>query len=100
MLNRQASILWVIINIFLLMIFSSFLHANNTVVGSIPAEFNVANGVASYSVSIDFAPGRGGMQPELSLNYSSGSGSGSVVLGVGWNLGGLSAIHRCPRTIA
>ncbi len=70
---------------------------STTVVGSTPAEFDVSNGTASYSIPITVAPGRGGMQPELSLNYSSGSGNG--VLGVGWSLGGLSAISRCPRTI-
>jgi len=66
--------------------------------GNIPAEFSVNNGSASYSVPIDVAPGRGGMQPELSINYSSNGGNG--ILGVGWSLGGLSAISRCGRTVA
>jgi hypothetical protein len=34
------------------------------------------------------------MKPELSINYNSNSGNG--LLGVGFGLGGLSAIHRCP----
>ncbi len=68
-----------------------------TVVGATPAEFNVSNGTANYSIPIAVAPGRGGMQPELSLNYSSGAGNG--VLGLGWSLGGLSAISRCSATI-
>jgi RHS repeat-associated protein len=67
-----------------------------TVVGSIPAEFNVSGGNASYSIPIQVAPGRGGMQPDLSLNYT---GGGNGVLGVGWSLGGLSSIHRCPANL-
>jgi hypothetical protein len=38
------------------------------------------------------------MKPELSINYNSNSGNG--LLGVGFGLGGLSAIHRCSKTIA
>jgi hypothetical protein len=36
--------------------------AQSTVVGSTPAEFNVSGGSASYSISIQVAPGRGGMR--------------------------------------
>ncbi len=38
------------------------------------------------------------MEPKLSLNYSSQSGNG--LLGVGWSLGGLGGVGRCPRTMA
>ncbi len=72
--------------------------AQQTVVGSVPGEFSVSGGSANYSVPISVAPGRGGMQPQLSLNYSSDNGNGE--LGLGWSLGGLSAIHRCSATIA
>ncbi|MGS2717859.1 RHS repeat-associated core domain-containing protein [Eionea flava] len=72
-------------------------HASaDTVVGSIPAEFSVNSGQASYSIPIQVAPGRGGMQPDLSINYT---GGGNGVLGVGWSLGGLSSIHRCAANL-
>ncbi|WP_179957788.1 FG-GAP-like repeat-containing protein [Exilibacterium tricleocarpae] len=57
----------------------------------------MANGVAHYSIPIDVAPGRGGMQPQLSLHFSGEAGNG--VMGIGWNLGGLSVISRCQATL-
>ncbi len=41
---------------------------------------------------MDVAPGSGGLQPELSIHYNSGVSNG--LLGVGFGLGGLSAIRR------
>ena len=54
-------------------------------------------GAASYSVPIAVPPGVAGMEPDLSLIYSSRADNG--ILGMGWSLGGLSIIHRCPRTL-
>ena len=70
--------------------------ASSTVVGSISSEFSVSGGQVNYSIPIQVAPGRGGMQPDLSLNYT---GGGNGVLGVGWSLAGLSSIHRCAATL-
>jgi hypothetical protein len=67
-------------------------------VGSIAGEFSVANGTATYTIPIQMPQGVAGMQPELSLNYSSQGGNG--YLGLGWSIGGLSVIHRCPATLA
>lgn len=67
-------------------------------VGVIPGSFSVSpGGAAAYDIPIQVPPGIGGMTPDLSLTYSSQSGNG--LLGVGWSLGGLSAITRCPTTI-
>lgn len=63
--------------------------------GVTPGEFSVdASGSANYQVPIAVPPGTAGMQPSLTLSYNSRSGNG--VLGVGWTLGGLSVITRCP----
>ncbi|MCG8696152.1 MAG: hypothetical protein MI806_33460, partial [Minwuiales bacterium] len=56
------------------------------------------SGQATYSIPIAVPPGIAGMEPSLSLNFNSGAGNG--LLGVGWSVGGLSVIHRCPKTFA
>jgi YD repeat-containing protein len=74
-------------------------QANATAVGSIQGSISVSpSGAGRYSVPLVIPPGIGAMQPELSLEYDSRSGNG--LLGVGWSLGGLSSIRRCPATLA
>ena len=70
-----------------------------TVAGTTDGALSVdASGAANYAIPISVPPGVAGMQPDLSLIYSSRGDNG--ILGVGWSLGGLSIIQRCPRTIA
>lgn len=65
----------------------------------LPGKFDVTpEGSASFSIPISIPPGTAGMVPFLSINYMSGGGNGP--LGMGWSLGGLSAITRCPQTVA
>ena len=68
-------------------------------VGTIDGRFRVdSNGAANYTISIKAPPGTAGMEPKLSLVYESQGKNG--IVGMGWNLSGLSMIERCPATMA
>jgi len=92
-----------------LLITTAGVHANphdplpnktaSTPVGTIPATFRVDDsGAARVSIPIEVPPAARGVQPQLSLEYDSQLGNGP--LGVGWQLGGLSAITRCAHSLA
>jgi len=67
------------------------------VVGSIVGSQNVSPiGGWQYSIPIKLPPGINGTVPSIALNYSSQSGDG--FMGYGWNLSGISSIHRIPYT--
>ena len=82
---------------------SRLITANATnaveVPGAMPGSFSVSDsGKANYVIPIEVPPGRAGLQPSLSLVYSSTRANG--VMGIGWSIGGLSTISRCPKTVA
>jgi hypothetical protein len=70
--------------------------ANAEDFGAIAGEFAVSRGGATYTIHIQMPASVAGMQSVVSLNYSSQGGNG--LLGLGWSLSGISAIHRCPAT--
>jgi virulence plasmid B protein len=57
-----------------------------------------STGAAIYSMPLAVPPGTAGVEPSLALAYSSQSGNG--IVGMGWALGGLMTIVRCPQTLA
>ncbi len=70
----------------------------STYAGTGSGSGGTSGGQASYSIPVQIAPGRHGMQPSVSLNYSSSAGNG--IAGMGWNLSASASIHRCPQTRA
>ena len=74
-----------------------------TVPGLLPYSAGVDDdGLAQITLPIAVTPGVNGLEPSLALTYSSGVEADrrerrldQGVLGYGWNLAGLSRIHRC-----
>jgi len=65
-------------------------------VGSTPGTLT-ATGSAGYQIPIETPSGTNGLQPAISLNYMSNYVNG--ILGIGWSIGGLSAISRVNQNV-
>ena len=73
--------------------------ADGTLVGNFSGKFSVnPSGSAVYDIAISAPPGTAGMTPSLSIHYDSSGGNG--ILGMGFNLQGLTAITRVPQNYA
>jgi hypothetical protein len=67
-------------------------------VGATAGELGVSPaGSASYSIPIAVPPGTTGLQPKITIQYDSLAGNGPA--GMGWSVGGLATITRCPTSI-
>ncbi|XXT16045.1 RHS repeat-associated core domain-containing protein [Sorangium sp. So ce429] len=67
--------------------------------GTIPGTFSITStGEAVYTMDLASLPARAGVGPRIQLVYRSDGGDG--VLGAGFSLAGLSAITRCPSSLA
>lgn len=79
-----------------LVVFSSASQAAE-LVGATAGELGVSpSGSASYSIPIAVPAGTTGLQPKITLQYDSLSGNG--LAGMGWSVGGLASISRCPTS--
>ncbi len=65
-------------------------------VGSISAEGGVSAGMATYNVPIALPSGTNNVTPSISIGYTSQVSDG--LLGIGWNIQGLSAISRTNKS--
>lgn len=67
--------------------------------GALRGRFSISSdGAAVYQIPLPLPPGTAGMAPALSLVYNSGGPNG--ILGMGWQLAGLSTISRVGQTPA
>jgi RHS repeat-associated protein len=68
------------------------------VVGSIAGVFNVSDmGQATYTIPINTPDDFKGLKPSLAVTYTSQSTNG--LLGIGWNIAGISSISRTGSTL-
>lgn len=89
----------VILSLSVLILCSALPTIVRAAVGRTVGHPNVSSvGTGSYSIPLVLPPGTAGLTPSVSIVYSHSSGDG--LLGMGFNIGGLSTLARCNKTIA
>ena len=89
----ELPITWRFIGALLLILFALTADLAHAAVGRTPGVASVSPaGEAVYSIPLKLPHGTNGMTPVLTLEYRHRSVIG--LLGVGWNIGGLSQISR------
>ena len=82
-----------------LVLISAVENIASAAVGKVNGAASVSpTGSAQYVIPIWVPPGTAGMQPGLALTYD--HRNTNTLLGIGWDLAGLSQISRCGRTWA
>ena len=85
----ELPITWRVIGALLVFLFMLTADYADAAVGRTPGTATVSpDGEAVYSIPLNLPPGTNGMTPALSLEYRHRSIVG--LLGIGWNIGGLS----------
>jgi hypothetical protein len=80
-------------------VISAVENVASAAVGNVKGAASVSHsGAAQYVIPIWVPPGTAGIQPNLALTYD--HRSTNTLLGIGWDLAGLSQISRCGRTWA
>lgn len=92
---RQLSI-WTLGTLLLSMGSQAAMDHPGKLVGSLEGEAQVVQGQLNYQLPIELPGGPNDLAPALSIDYNPSNGNG--LLGVGFQLSGLSAISRCPAT--
>lgn len=93
---HKATALSIALTLCLPVSFSSIAQASPmTLLGALSVN---RSGASTYEISIPVPPGTADMVPSISMQYNS-QGMGST-LGQGWSISGMSAVARCPYSLA
>ncbi|UJS23589.1 FG-GAP-like repeat-containing protein [Thiothrix winogradskyi] len=81
--------------VFLLIVSCDSIYAGQ-LVNSLEGNASTNQGQLNWSLPIDVPVGSNGISPKISLEYTPAGSNG--IMGVGFQLGGLSTISRCPSS--
>ena len=102
MKKNRYSLEWLSLMLCLQLIMCSGLVHGSVTIAGIPDGKGSVNSVGgfTYEIPVKVAPGVNGLTPQISFNYNSQLSAKASPVGYGWNLSGLSEIHRCGQIMA